>query len=331
VTLSGQRQAVIDGTGKDALVVDGAQRVVVKGLEVRGGGVGVHAKRGANLTLKDVVVRDNTGTGLLVEAKSSAELVDIVAERNLIGVDVERGSDILVSGGFTGKDNRVFGILLGNTCSATFTSATVVLSGNVLGLQLGLTSSAFLNGPDTTLTASGNFADGVTVVTGSRLFLFGATLVSHHNQLAGVSAFSRSGIDLDAAALLESHHNADDGVKLESSLLRVFNIPAFSGRPGRSRVDVHENGADGVNAFTGSLVNLTHEAALASNSNVGNGLRADDDSSATIVNAAIASNGRDLVLGFGSSLTITASTFGSVTCDRTVLVRGDAGITCPAP
>jgi hypothetical protein len=83
--------------------------------------------------------------------------------------------------------------------------------------------------------------------------------------------------------------------------------------------------------YSDFLVNLTHEAALASNSNAGNGLRADDDSSATIVNAAIASNGRDLVLGFGSSLTITASTFGSATCDRTVLVRGDAGITCPAP
>ncbi len=49
---------------------------------MRGGGVGVHAKRGASLTLKDVAVRDNAGTGLLVEAKSSAEPVDIVADRS---------------------------------------------------------------------------------------------------------------------------------------------------------------------------------------------------------------------------------------------------------
>jgi hypothetical protein len=257
--------------------------------------------------------------------------VDVTAERNLVGVDVERGSEVLVSGSFSGKDNRVFGILLGNGSSATFIAAAAILSGNVLGMQVGISSSAFLNGPDTTLTASENSTDGVTVVTGSRLFLFGATLVAHHNQLAGVSAFSRSGIDVDAAAVLESHHNAGDGVKLESSLLRVFNIPAFSGRPGRSRVHAHDNGADGVNAFTGSLINLTHEAALASDHNAGNGLRADGDSSATLVNAAFASNGRDLALGFGSSLTITSSTFATVSCDGTASVRGDAAITCPSP
>jgi len=53
-----------DDRWRTVLDIDGAQRVVLKGLEVRGGGVGVHAKRGASLTLNDVTVRDNAGTGV---------------------------------------------------------------------------------------------------------------------------------------------------------------------------------------------------------------------------------------------------------------------------
>ena len=38
---------------------------------------------------------------------------------------------------------------------------------------------------------------------------------------------------------------------------------------------------------------------------------------------------KDIVLTFGSRADITASKIGAISCDSTVLVRGDTGTTCP--
>jgi hypothetical protein len=45
--------------------------------------------------------------------------------------------------------------------------------------------------------------------------------------------------------------------------------------------------------------------------------------------ATITGNGTDVVLLFGSLGTFNGNTIGTITCDETVLLRGDTGVICP--
>jgi len=60
------------------------------------------------------------------------------------------------------------------------------------------------------------------------------------------------------------------------------------------------------------------------------GLLADNGAGITLVNSTLAGNtARDLQLTFGTRADLQTLTFGTATCDATVLVRGTSGIVCP--
>jgi hypothetical protein len=62
------------------------------------------------------------------------------------------------------------------------------------------------------------------------------------------------------------------------------------------------------------------------------GLVADNRSTVRMTNGGtITDNGTDVVLRFGSVGTFNGNTIDTITCDETVLLRGDTGVTCPTP
>jgi hypothetical protein len=143
------------------------------------------------------------------------------------------------------------------------------------------------------------------------------------------SVDSKAGFDLDAAAVLTSSENKQDGIHLEeTSVFTVFNTAAFSGAPGITTINAHNNGMNGISILTGSNVTVIHQATINSTGNALDGIEADNGSALTLLGSNVSGNGKDVVLSFGSRGDITTSTIGTLTCDASVLLRGDTGRTC---
>jgi len=308
IELTGVGAAVIDGgAATDAVAVQGASRVSIAGAEIRNGVNGISATNGAHISLTNVDVHGNFVHGLTVETGSSA----------------------LVTGTFTSSHNRVFGINV-NGSSITFSHADATVSGNAVGVQIATSANAFLNDSATSITASGNLAVGLTVVSGAHLVSFGGTISASGNPVAGVSVNSKAGLDLDAASTLNTFNNGDGLLMQEASVMTVFNNPQFSGVPGFSTINAHDNAGSGVRVQTGSTLTLSNQAKVISTGNSKVGLLADNGVGVTLVNSTLTGNTiKDLQLTFGVRADLATLTVGSYSCDTTVLVRGSAGLSCP--
>lgn len=273
-------------------------------------------------------------TGIFVEGNSSASIANSAAINNgLDGIDAEDSSSLIFTGTFLTQGNAVFGLNLGASSSATLNSAVLTATQNVLGIQVSVASSMFLADPGCTINAVNNFTTGLTVVSGAHLFDFGGKIVASGNGFNGLSLFSRSGLDLDAASLLSSFNNQQDGFHLEElSTLNLFNTPAFSGVPGTTTVQVYNNGINGISALLNSQVHMFNQTQIQSHNNTGIGIQVDNGSSLTLLTSTVTNNqSKDVVLTFGSRGEFTKNTIGTLSCDATALIRGDTGKTCPAP
>ncbi len=332
LTLIGKSKAVIEGAGKDAVTVKGPARVTLSGLTIQHGINGVTGENGAQLTISNSAVQENSAMGILLEGNSSATVSDSSTDKNGVnGLDAEASSSVILAGSFESKTNGVFGINVNASSSLTFTQAHVTVSHNILGIQIGTSASAFISDPVTVLTVDHNATTGLTIVSGAHMVAFGGTIQATGNGAHGISVDSKAGLDLDAAAMVTSAGNAEDGVHLEeTSVLTMFNTPAFSGAQGFTTLKTENNGANGVSVLTGSNFTVIHEATLISTGNVTDGVLVDNGSALTLIQTSVVSgNGKDLALSFGSRGDITGTSFGSLTCDATVLLRGDTKRTCP--
>jgi Right handed beta helix region len=331
LALEGVGTAVIDGGGSaDAVTVSGASRVSLTDFAVRNGVNGIVGVNGAHLKLTSITSQDNSGFGISLQAASSGEFVDVIATRNGVhGIDVQTGSAATVRGSLTSSDNRVFGINV-NGSSITFAQATASATGNALGIQIATSASAFLSGANTVINADNNLSTGLTVVSGAHLVSFGGTINASGNPVAGVSVNSKAGLDLDAGSVLNSFNNGEGVLVQQNSVMTVFNIPQFSGIPGFSTVNAHDNVGNGVRVQRGGTLTVTNQARVLSNNNARTGFVADNGAGVTLVNSSISGNTiKDIQLTFGTRADLQTLTFGSYTCDATVLVRGTSGIVCP--
>ena len=335
LTLTGVGNAVVDGAGQDALTVAGAHGVALSGFEVRNGVNGILGVNGAHLAITSVSVHDNIAFGISLQTASSAVLSGVATTHNgLHGLDLETGSAATITGTFTSAGNQVFGINV-NGSSLTFSNATAAITANAVGMQVATSGNAFLNDAKTVLNITGNLADGLTVVSGAHMVSFGGTINSSGNGLNGVALNSKAGLDLDAGSQLNTFNNGSfqtgDGVLLqEASVMTVFNIPQFSGVPGFTTVNSHDNQGNGVHVLTASTFTVANQAKVLSTQNSGFGLMADNGIALTLVNSTLSGNSlKDLSLTFGTRADVSSTTFGSYSCDATVLARGTAGISCP--
>lgn len=331
VNLKGVGTAIIDGGGQnDAITVDGASRVSFADFEVRNGVNGILGVNGAHLTINGVNAHDNFVFGISLRTSSSSLISDVTASHNGVhGIDLETGAAAEVSGSLTVDGNRVFGINV-NGSSMTFSQATVSVTGNALGIQIATSGNAFINDRDTVLNLNNNLSTGLTVVSGAHMVSFGGTINASGNPVNGVSVNSKGGLDLDAASTLNSFNNGDGLVVQQDSVMTVFNTPQFSGAPGFSTINAHNNTGNGVRIQSGSTVTLVNQAKIVSTQNGRMGFIADNGVGVTLVNSTITGNTtRDIQLTFGARADLQTLTFGTYTCDATVLVRGTSGIVCP--
>ena len=331
LTLSSKSNAIIDGAGKDAVTVNGPARVTLRGLTIQQGKNGVFGEAGAQLRILDSNIQNNTLNGIFLEGASSATISGTSTNQNANnGLDAEASSSVILTGKYQSEQNGVFGININGSSSLTFTQAQVTVLKNTLGVQIGTSASAFISDSATTLSVQSNLTTGLTIVSGAHMVAFGGNIQATGNGVHGVSIDSKAGLDLDAAAVLTSSDNKQDGVHLEeTSVLTMFNTPAFSGSPGVTTVNAQNNGMNGVAILTGSNLTVIHQASINSIGNTATGIAADNGSSLTLVQSNITANGKDVLLTFASRGDITTSTIGTLTCDATILLRGDTGLTCP--
>ena len=331
ISLTGVGTAIIDGgAAADAVTIAGASRVSLANFEVRNGVNGILATNGAHITLDAVNAHDNFVFGISLQTASSAVLSDVTTSHNGVhGLDLETGSAAEVTGSLTVAGNRVFGVNV-NGSSITFSRATASVSGNALGIQIATSANAFINDRDTVINVVNNFSTGLTVVSGAHMVSFGGTINASGNPANGVSVNSKGGLDLDAASQLNAFNNGDGVAVQEDSVMTVFNTPQFSGAPGFSTINAHNNTGNGMRVQSGSTITLVNQARIVSTQNGRTGFLADNGAGATLVNSTITGNTvRDIQLTFGTRADLQTLTFGSYTCDGTVLVRGTSGITCP--
>jgi hypothetical protein len=339
LTIDGRGTAAILGGGRDAVTINGAPRVTLTGISVRGGNNGVVAENGADISLLNVSVSANAFTGVVAQAHSAASLSGGASSGNgLYGVDVESTSSLNITGAYASTGNAVFGVQVNNGSSINLAAGSLTTTGNVVGVQLGTNASGFLDGLSS-INASNNFAIGLTMVSGAHMVDFGGAITANGNGLQGIALDSKAGLDLDAGAQVQASNNAGDGVHLEElSVMTVFNTPQFSGNPNTTTLVAQGNAANGINMLTNSAIFDVNYAALQITGNANAGIALDDGSSINFaqnvpvsgVNTTITGNHPDLVLTFASRLTTIANdTVGTVSCDATALVRGPLAITCP--
>ena len=330
ITIDGGGSAILDGRGADVVTADGVRGVTLTGLTVRQGLNGVVAKGGAHLKLTSVTTQHNLVSGLRVDGHSSVELRDCTTYNNGVnGLEVDRASEVKVTGAFRSQGNGVFGISLLNTSSLVFANATATSTNNTLGIAVGLNSGASIADAATTVNTSDNLTTGFTVVSGSSLLVFEGAIVAQHNRFNhGVSANSKSSIDLDRGGSITATHNGLDGVQLEDSLLNMFNMPGQRG----STVVATDNQRHGLSTFVGGKIDLSGDSQITSQRNSQVGLFADNGGSVRVSKSTLTHNGTtDVALSFGTRAEFTQNTIGTITCDATVLMRGGTGTVCPAP
>ena len=330
LSLTGVGAAIIDGGGQDAVTVAGAHGVSLANVEVRNGANGIVGTDGAHLSLTGVNAHDNRASGIALRTASSATLSGVTTSRNgLHGLAVETRSAATVGGTFTSSDNRVFGVNV-NGSSLTFSRANATLSGNALGMQIATGANAFISDPSTVLDLTDNLATGLTVVSGAHMVSFGGTINATGNPVNGVSLNSKAGLDLDAGSTLDCGHNGDGLLVQQGSELTAFNIPQFSGVPGFSTINCHDNAGNGIVVRNASTLRVSNQARVIGTANGASGLVADDGAGVVLVNSTLTGNSaEDIRLAFGSRADLRTSTVGTAACDATALVRGTSGITCP--
>ena len=94
-----------------------------------------------------------------------------------------------------------------------------------------------------------------------------------------------------------------------------------------TRVNSHDNSGSGIVIQSASSAVLS---GVQSSNNGRVGLLADDGAAITLTDSSITGNtARDIQLTFGTRADFSTMTFGTYTCDATVLIRGTSGIVCP--
>ena len=76
----------------------------------------------------------------------------------------------------------------------------------------------------------------------------------------------------------------------QNSVMTVFNTPQFSGAPGFSTVNAHNNTRTGVRVLTDAVLTLVNQARIISTQNGTAGFVADNGAGVTLVNSTITGN-----------------------------------------
>lgn len=327
----------ISGAGmpvpRDLLTIKGALNVTIENLTISNGKAGVVITDGGHASIISSRTENHGNNSILVQAHSFVRLVNsqIVKTSNTgtfhtgEGLVVTGGSSAVVTGSLL-VEGFTFGIDIINSSSLTLTEAKVRITDNIMGMQVATTSSTFMTDDATHLDASNNQLIGLTVVSGSSLFVFLGDVNVNNNGLDGLSLFTKSSVDFDRSVKLTANNNGRHGILLEDSTINMFTRPPA----GAPNIETLNNGANGLLLRLASKFDMSNGAIFTSSQNGKAGLDADNGSVIGLMNASIENNrgAADLSLTFGSRADfVSGNHVGRLFCDASVLSRGQ--FTCP--
>jgi nitrous oxidase accessory protein NosD len=212
------------------------------------------------------------------------------------GIEATETSTVRILGTCEVRHNSDAGISITRGSSGLFIADMVHTTHNAWGLIALGHSSMALGGDMSTILAEENTIDGVLAADTSDLRLDGGKITSARNNRRGLSIGGGGNLTLFAGTILL------------------------------------ENNPEGLSLAVGSAMAVFPTGNLTIQGNTMAGLTADNASTIRILEgASITGNGTDVVLLFGSNGTFNGNTIGTITCDETVLLRGDTGVTCPNP
>lgn len=306
------------GAGEDPTLVgslffEGASGVLLEGFTIRDSARWGVRTRGAQLIVRNLMVRDNAGAGITILEGSTAILEEVTADRNRDGITTWVSSAVELVGEVRVRENLRCGMIVSS------------------GSGLEATGTGLLVGDR--LVAEDNAVCGLTVqiAAGAQ---FGQ-VIARRNGLVGVALFgggvlsgrieasdSQIGVWLGETSTVEgtvtAHDNSFAGVLAEIGSTLVL-VP----QPGPTGSSITDNGAFGVR-LDESHGNLD----LVDVRRNGTGLSL-DGSSGRIRRTNLLDNGLDADVTFGSRVSFDGGNqAGTVACDSTVLTRGD--VSCPS-
>jgi hypothetical protein len=256
---------------------------------------------------------------------------------NVVGV---QGVEIR---GCTVQDSPVDGIN-GRQGAAFVVRDTRVLRSGDDGIEATETSTVRILG---TCEVRRNNDAGISITRGSSGLFLADLLHTAHNTW-GLVALGHSSIGLSSelSTILAEENTVDGVVTADTSDLLFDRGKITATRNGRRGLTIGgganltlfagtmllENNPEGVTLAVGSTMAVFPTGNLTVQNNTTAGLTADNGSTVRMIGGAtITGNGTDVVLLFGSNATFNGNTIGTITCDETVLLRGDEGVTCPNP
>jgi len=254
----------------------------------------------------------NSSNGVFFEAT-------VTTNGNDRGIQAHNSSSLGIYGSTLTTNNNERGILISNSSSLSSSGSTITFENNTRwGLQLVGASSVY-TAPDTTITIRNS--DRGLQLHGSSYAEITGTLLVEGSGNRGIFVTLNSTIEIGESADITVRTIAGSGYGIE--IVDGSSVNANSGS-----MIVENNNTDGIRALRSSRLR-TGTSFLAQIRNNGRmGVWLNDGSTADCSNSTITGNpGGDVVLSFGSRASLYGGTIGNISCDGTVLIRGDYG--CP--
>ncbi len=324
-------------------------------------GIMIYSGSNAFFSSGTVTANSNVNRGIFISSSSSLSLFDCninVESNQNDGISVvssssfwQSGTGILVS-----KSNARRGIALADTSSMLLQSGsdTKLQNNRIAGLQVAENSSAELYGilladangnegilvnisstlglgSGGSITVQETTGEGIGIYVGeaSSFFAFGGTLIVQNNK---IPENSDQHVDYGVGILVcrsSSLRLQGSGLAAQITANEGHGISAYQGCSIRldSGVKINQNSKNGLNIAQQSVL---FGRAIEVKNNSGWGVKGDDGSSIGCENSTITDNSSGAVqLSFGAKSTLNGNTISPtpITCDSTVLSRGDC--VCP--
>jgi hypothetical protein len=283
----------------DRLTLHGMDNATIQGPgggpsgEVSEGLLNVVGAQGVEI--RSITVQDSPVDGINGRQGAAFVVRDTrVLQSGNTGIEVNETSTVRFLGTCEVRGSSSEGILIFNGSSARFLADLVHTTHNTWGILVLGHSSMALDGNISTILAEENTIDGVVVADNSDLRLDGGQITSTRNGRRGLT-IGGANLTLFAGTILLAN-NPTGLFMIDAGTMAVFPT---------GHLTIQGNTTAGLTADNGSTVRI-------------------------VEGATITDNGTDVVLLFGSR-GIFNGNIGTITCDETVLLRGDTGVTCPNP
>ncbi|MFQ5906635.1 MAG: nitrous oxide reductase family maturation protein NosD [bacterium] len=182
------------------------------------------------------------------------------------------------------------------------------------GIQVSHSATAEVT--DSTLRRNAEW--GIVVVATSSV-VFRGTIISTNNGRDGIGVFFSSHAHVFAETTIQANNNARSGISVAIAASMIV----------RGTIMTENNGRYGVSVGVVSHLRGGPRGTFIAKHNKRGGLRVNDGASVTLSKATVITdnNGTDVALSFGARATLKGNTIGTITCDKSSMIRGD--VACP--